>query len=103
VVELRSPRRHDHTPAKPGYEKKRPSGLVLDASGAFTVANLLDAPGSKARADKQKGLKRGNETKGLRDQAKAQPQAKWRRTRLTFSWTVPKKNDPARRSSQACV
>ena len=42
---LRSPRRHDHTPAKPGYEKKRPSGLVLDASGAFTVANLLDVWG----------------------------------------------------------
>ena len=32
----------------------------------------LAPPGSKARADKQKGLKRGNETKGLRDQAKAQ-------------------------------
>ena len=28
-----------------GYEKKRPSGLVLDASGAFTVANLLDGWG----------------------------------------------------------
>ena len=28
-----------------GYEKKRPSGLVLDASGAFTVANLLDVWG----------------------------------------------------------
>ena len=27
------------------YEKKRPSGMVLDASGAFTVANLLDVWG----------------------------------------------------------
>ena len=25
-----------------GHDKKRPSGLVFDASGAFTVANLLD-------------------------------------------------------------